>query len=243
MTLFEACMAGVEITMPDGTLHQVDFVVKNEHRVVAFLAYWWEVDWTQGQNADGVLVFDYPLVDKSKESISLWEIDSPYGVARVSPYLADGASEKVLADIREWMDVSRGEYLLALSRLRTAYPDFDFTAWVALVLDRPEIDAVEALKKVNLGKRKTGSIRLLGADNEVVDGLIVDENGNAAVAAGNAWLATLAEAWQTREERPDIEDYIKWIKLERPYGPYSLGDPTVSFREGHIEELAISLLG
>jgi hypothetical protein len=233
MSIYEACMEGLAITQPTGDMSNVDFVVSNREATLVVKTWWWYSDWaTSGAQSDGFLYYAYPLLEDALG----WFIAGPPGEARLGT--PDERVVEAVQSCREWQDLNRGAYVSHLARLREAFPEFDMAEWVALFLQRPKIDFDAALRQQNLGNRKIGSISLIGADNEVVDALVLDENGNAATARGNPWLESFAGDWRERQVRPEVESYINWVAQERPYGPYQVSSVKVTVANGGVEELA-----
>lgn len=235
MPLIDLCMSGAEwrsSEMP--TPRPVDFAVSGKGAVLVALMNWWAEDWG---NLVGILSYQDVSLE---ENDGVWVLTENPNIVIASP--SDEDLNQACLNGRRWTDIHRGDYMFEVQQLRHSFPELDFTPWMEAVLQRPEVDIVEDFKKANLGSRKIGRIILLNQDNEKVDALVFDEQGNAATANGNPWLSVFAGEWSAMDARPDVEDYLSWLATQRPYGPYSLENPEAVFADGHIEDVAAQLV-
>jgi hypothetical protein len=210
----------------------VDLVARARERTLIAFAGWWKAQWDLG---NGIEIVTGHLVEA--EQGVRWKFDEgPEDTLIASP--SDGDMQARIDRTRALEDIERANYLNAISILKEQNPEFDFNEWLEAFMDRPLYDPVEAYRKKQLGPRKTSGLLLLDRDNTKVDVLLVDEHGNAAVAAASEWLTVFANRWTEMESRPDPQSFIEWVATQRPYGPYGLSEPFVFSAEGHIEDLA-----
>jgi hypothetical protein len=233
MSLMDAIMRGTEFRCSYyGGPQPIDLVARARGSTLIAFAGWWKAQWDLG---NGLEIVTGNLVEA--EQGTRWKFDGgPEGALIASS--GDGDMQARIDRTRVLQDTQRAEYLNAVSILKEQNPEYDFDGWIETFMERPLYDPVEAYRKKQLGSRKTSGLLLLDRDNTKVDVLLVDEHGNAAVAAGSEWLTVFANRWTEMEDRPDPQSFIEWVATQRPYGPHGLSEPFVSSAEGHIEDLA-----
>lgn len=216
-------MAGVELRDPAqlGPI-PLDFLVSNESQTLCFTIGWWRREW--GQGGDGTLVIPAPFADGRFDGLR-------------SGLLVSDPTDEDIADVlrieRQRVDVSRGEYLANLQRLRDYEPDFDFNPWTEAVLARPAFSLVRKLHE----RREIGRVRLLDATGRVRDALVIDSLGQAATVLDGGWLGLFAEQWSGYAEgvRPGVLAYLSWVVTRPVYDPGAVFEaPTVTFDAGPL---------
>lgn len=238
MTLEETVLTtGLEFRYVGSPVESViDFIAIGDRGILLGLDWWWRMGdpWETGNT---VLFSDRLVKDPRGWSFA----SDPEIVLRP---LADGEQAERFARMRRFMDINRGRYLSRLSDLREqAGGGYNFDPWIESVTARPTVDVVTEMQRRMLKSRKIGTLPLL-EDGKQRDVLVIDENGNAATASGTLTLQSLADVWvQQFEEapandKPSIERFLMWAKDQRPYGPYTLSDPTFSQSDGEIEMIA-----
>jgi hypothetical protein len=241
MGFTEDIMDGRELRLPYLDTQPIDLAVLGAGKILlAFSGWWLDANATFG----GALVWFESEVtpsvqtDNDKSPVD-WHIADEEGALIALPSDEDMAHR--LAKMRRRTDVSRGQYLSALQDLAEANggdDGYDFDPWIAAVLARPRVDPVAEIRAANTMDRKIGRLILRNSDNEVVDILVIDENGNAATGSGHAALAVYEEDWIEREQRPDLEDYLAWAATQRPYGSFTFDAPLFEGGTGPIEDIA-----
>jgi len=233
MSLMDAIMQGMEFRCAYyGTPQPIDLVARAPGETLIAFAGWWKAQWDIG---NGLEIVKGNLVE-AEQGIR-WKFDEgPDDTLIASP--SDGDMQARIDRTRTLQDIERPIYLNALAILKEQNPDFDFDPWIETYLERPLYDPVAAYRKKHLGLRKTSGLLLLNRDNVGVDVLLVDEHGNAAVAAASEWLTVFANRWTEMEDRPDPQSFVEWVATQRPYGPHGLSEPFVLEAEGHLEDLA-----
>ncbi len=233
MALTDAIMKGMEFRSAHyNTPQPIDCVAEGTGQTLICFAGWWKAIWDIG---NGLELVSGALVE-AEQGIR-WKFDEgPEDTLIAQP--SDEDMQARLDRTRRLQDIERAQYIEALVAIREQNPDFDFNPWVEAFMERPFYDPVGAYRKKQIGLRKTSGLFLLDRDNTKVDVLVVDEHGNAAVAAASEWLTVFANRWAEMEDRPDPQAFIGWVATQRPYGPHGLSEPFVSDAEGHIEDLA-----
>ena len=245
MGLIEDIMAGRELRHPSlSEPHPIDLAVTGLGRTLIGFSGWWTEDWLL---SSGVVTFDGNLdLSAQQENTQyprVWYFEDQPEAVIATP--SDEDMELRLTRMRRRTDLYRDEYLYQVGLLVDAYDaeDFDFDPWRAAILERPRVDVVAEMRARNTGARKIGRLFLRNQDNEGVDALALDEHGNAASARDSDTLTAFEDDWTGREDRPEMEDYLKWAATQRPYGPYELDAPTFEQGTGSIVDIATRLLG
>lgn len=242
MTLLEAALdPGLEFHAPFyDNANPVDFALTADGRTITMFAGWWKAAWGPG---DGFESFNEPCVPEIVpigSEPSVWTVQDIEGVE--FRFASDAEMAARIKRNRDRADVDRHVYMTALRNLREDFaPVFDITPWVEAIEARPVIDAVEELRKQNLGLRKVGRLFLRDSHGGS-DVLVIDEFGNTAVASGSEWLEVFADQWSGREDRPDMEDFLAWAQEQRVPIAASFEGAQIEMTAGHVEDIAARIL-
>lgn len=218
----------------------VDFVFSSESMSVVMMANWWATEWAPG---DGIELFHnqcVPEIVAQGDEPARWIMQDVEGVELT--FAADADMADRITRAREATDLYRFEYLRALDRLQESLKvDLDISSWIEAVKARPLLDAVEELRKQNLGLRKVGRLFLRDSHGNS-DVLVIDEFGNTAVAAGSEWLEVFAGQWSEREDQPEMEEFLAWAQEQRLPVAASFEGAQVEVTSGHVEDIAARIL-
>ncbi len=233
MNLLDMCMTGVWQHSTFGEKRPVDFIIDGDGRALVFYAGWYESDEVVPEDNFGV--FGGELI----EDAGGWRIDGPDG--KKVYFLSPESSAEIAAtqNVVDARDFGRAVYLERLADAKADFADdgYDLAPWIELMLARPRRDAVRERIKNATRLRKVSRIVAIDAYDKVIDVLVVDEDGRAAVAAGTPWLETQADAWTQRNDRPSIEEWTEWVAGLQPHAAFYVRGAVLQV-EGLIDDLA-----
>lgn len=205
----------------------VDFAVWNATKTLVVLADWWTVSWGPGT---GLIAFSAPLDPETGRFDGLQErlsISSP----------SDGEVLRVLQEHRRRTDLQRARYMSELLRLAEYEPEFDFSAWIDAMQERPVVDVAKEYAAKHLKLRTVGLVRVTDSSGTVVDALAVDELGSAHVADEDGWLGLFADQWAgySDVDRPEVGPFVQWLSNQKPYGPFAVDGFEVLSADGPLD--------
>ncbi len=230
-------IAGLELRVPsEGFSLPVDFAVMNSRATLVFRMDWWQKE--QDLNV-GIIQID---------AVPSWD-DEAFGWAfrTEANYLLAGPGDEdqdaALRTMRKRILADPVSYRSALARQREVWADgddpFDFALWM---------DWATGLRLLPVegetSDRRQGRIRLLDHRGEVIDALVIDENGFAATADVNGYLVNFALDWISRSpgKRPSIIEFLGEVAGQSLYGGRTFEAPQEVLGPGDLEEIALRLV-
>jgi hypothetical protein len=197
-------------------------------------ANWWRNDWVSE------LWIRSGVGELTRIGPATWRMEGRADGVTATVALPEDGDELAAADIAsniEWRDVYRSRYLIELNRLIDTAPEFPVRDWYNTMLSHPARDLV-ADEQLRLARsRPVGIMELVGTAGTRVDAAAVDVDGNAATAGTNPWLRRMAESWEAMENRPPLDEFVKWSMTKEPYGPFVLRC-RVTVADGTVQVIA-----
>lgn len=237
MNILGAAMKGLVLTSTASPLNRtVDFVLTSGDDVIVACMNWWRADWSAN------LLF---LVGKLVEDHYGWTLTRADGIG-IHFTKPESTHDAVEIDHgRLDQDINRPAYMGSLSALLDLLEEKHRPAleeWIDAFRSRPLVDPVEFHRERTEKYRNIGTVTLEDEDGKVVDVLVIDDLGAAAVANGNSWLESLGSQWMTNPDRPSMLEFLDWIRQQRPYGGVSIGSVKSGSSEGSAEAIALRSL-
>jgi len=235
MNLVELAQAGCELRDDAYWFPQMlDFAVNGTTGFIGLRVGWWRMTWQD--SGDGLMRYAIPLVPQPDGS---WRS----GAVELAT-ASDQENQDVMQANHLLADYERDKYLKALAELTVAFgSQFDFGPWTAAFTSRPLRSAAVDFENKNKALREMGRV-FLNDESGIADVLVIDEQWNAATAANNTWLRTIANDWSHRisSVRPPLDVYIAWVAGQQPNAAFTLSEPRVFQTDGSVESVAARLL-
>lgn len=231
--LLSLLVSGAELRVPSLDMSfPIDFIVVGDKSTLVFRSDWW-----QKENEQGVGVVS---IDATPEPVG----DGTWTFRHVQGYLlappGDEDQDKALRDSRTRAHLAREIYVAKLATWVEAESEHDFRPWIEHVMSLPTLQ-VEDLARTETAEREVGIIRLRDLDSQVVDTLVIDENGLAATAAEDGHLTRFAEQWMSYAEgqRPPLNDFLVWLSTVEIYEGLTFADLKTVSGSGDVQEIAL----
>lgn len=234
-TLIEALLRGMELQVPsEGVTFPVDFIVVGERGTLLFRGDWW-----QKEQAHNVGILSIASVPRDLGD-GHWTFDHPAGYLLAPP--SDEDAEQACVDVRDRARFDHIAYHAQLLKWSNSEPDYDFRPWIEATAGWG-LGGLQEIAESETRERPVGKILLRDGLSSVVDSLVIDENGFAAVANEDGHLSRYAEQWVSYApgSRPTMNEFLSWLATQRVYGDFSFDGAGVFSASGDVQEIALRL--
>jgi len=233
--LLTALLSGMELRVPALDMSfPIDFIVVGDTATLVFRSDWW-----QKENTAGVGVVS---IDATPRSLGdgTWTFDHREGYLLAPP--GDADQDRALRDAQRRALFGRPAYLESLLTWSVSEPEFDFQPWIQAVTSLPAV-MLDQLAESETRERQVGKILLRDGHGPVVDSLVIDENGHAAVVDEDGHLVRFAEQWVSfaAGARPAMSEFLSWLADQQVYGGLSFDGAGVVSASGDVQEIALRL--
>ena len=240
MTLIDASITGMEMRtdMPGyDAVTPVDLAYDVNGTLVVCFSGWFNNDWVVS-NGQGFAMFDVSReVDTSDDGPWNYVTTEGYKIL-LTTSLTDQDMADRITEMKAWRDLWNKRYIVQLYKLVVVCPNLNLLPLVTALERRVVTSPATAYEEKITEDRKIACIFLKGEYDIKSDVLVIDEFGSAATANDQTFLASLAESWGSISPRPELNEYVEWVKTQEPYGNFSWGNVTVTTGTGRLEEIA-----